>query len=50
MLRNNDVRNRLYELGMEPSGVGSAELLAHIHAENALWSPIIKALNVTTND
>lgn len=50
VLRNNEVRNRLYDLGMEPSGAGSAELLAHINAENALWGPIIKALNVTTND
>ncbi|MFM9968194.1 MAG: Bug family tripartite tricarboxylate transporter substrate binding protein [Burkholderiales bacterium] len=46
VLRNNEVRNRLEEVGMEPSGAGSKELLEHIHAENALWGPIIKALNV----
>ena len=46
VLRNPDMRNRLDDLGMEPSGAGSVELLAHIHAENALWGPIIKAMNV----
>ena len=46
VLRREDVRNRLEEVGMEPSGAGAVELLAHIHAENALWGPIIKALNV----
>ena len=49
VLRNNDVRNRLYELGMEPSGAGAADTLVHIHAENTLWGPIIKAMNVTTD-
>ncbi len=46
VLRSSDVRNRLEDLGMEPSGAGAAELLAHIHAENALWGPIIKSMNV----
>lgn len=46
VLRNPDMRNRLDDLGMEPSGAGSAELLTHIHAENALWGPIIKSMNV----
>ncbi len=46
VLRNPEVRNRLEEIGMEPSGAGAAEFLAHIHAENALWGPIIKSMNV----
>ena len=46
VLRSSDVRNRLEDLGMEPSGAGAAELLAHIHAENSLWGPIIKSMNV----
>ena len=46
VLRNPDIRKRLEELGMEPSGAGRAEFLAHIHAENALWGPIIKAMDI----
>ena len=46
VLRREDVRNRLEEVGMEPSGAGSKEFLAHIHAENELWGPIIKSMNV----
>jgi len=46
VLRNQAVRDRLEEVGMEPSGIGSKEFLEHIHAENALWGPIIKSMNV----
>jgi tripartite-type tricarboxylate transporter receptor subunit TctC len=46
VLRNPDFRNLLEERGMEPSGANRAEFLQHIHAENKLWEPIIKALNV----
>ena len=46
VLRASDLRSKLEDIGMEPSGAGSVETLAHIHAENALWGPIIKALNV----
>ena len=46
VLRSADVRSRLEALGMEPGGAGSAEFVEHIHAENQLWGPIIRQLNV----
>ena len=46
VLRDADTRKRLEDMGMFPSGVGSAATLAHIHAENALYGPIIKSMNI----
>ena len=46
VLRNSDTRAKLDEMGMEPSGAGPAEFLAHIQAENQTWGPIIRALNI----
>jgi tripartite-type tricarboxylate transporter receptor subunit TctC len=46
VLRSPEVHARLEELGMDPSGAGSAAFLAHIEAENRLWAPIIRSLNI----
>ncbi len=46
VLRSADTRNKLGEMGMEPSEGGPAEFLAHIQTENQTWGPIIRALNI----
>jgi tripartite-type tricarboxylate transporter receptor subunit TctC len=46
VLRDPETRKKLEELGMDPSGAGSAEFVARIHEENRVWGPIIEALGI----
>jgi tripartite-type tricarboxylate transporter receptor subunit TctC len=42
-MRQDDVRRRLEPLGLEPTGLGPAELTAILRADYAKWGPVIKA-------
>jgi tripartite-type tricarboxylate transporter receptor subunit TctC len=42
-MRQDDVRRRLEPLGLEPTGLGPAELTAILRADYEKWGPVIKA-------
>ncbi|KAF1050185.1 Bug family tripartite tricarboxylate transporter substrate binding protein [Xylophilus sp.] len=46
ILAEPEVKQRLFDLGMEPSGMKPAELRAYQHAEVEKWAALIKARNI----
>jgi tripartite-type tricarboxylate transporter receptor subunit TctC len=42
-----DLRDRLQNLGVTPVGSSAAELAAHVRAELARWTQVIKAAGIT---
>ncbi|TMH33691.1 MAG: hypothetical protein E6H66_11735 [Betaproteobacteria bacterium] len=42
-LRSPEVRERLIDLGLEPTGTTPEELTAIMAADTARWAPVIKA-------